>query len=527
MIVTCEQCSRRFHLDESRISPSGSKVRCSRCKHVFKVFSPPPIEELSPVEPLELAITDFSAPGVSLADEHPSHPSDIAQEHPIQPAELQETMLLDTSSLVMSEMEFEAQQKPSPDAGLEPAGAQEEMNIDLDSDLQLEMETPSFQRPSDPDRTTDTPVPSQDKAEMGISLDDLDLFPEPKVEPKLDDDRSILQTDTPQPEASQPSFMEEIFVEAEGQQPESTLGNDHKPSQPAVSSGISETKSDSLSFDDIEALDLDEIERLIEKSQIGGERQGSEPGAPSRSDEPEEISFDRLDLDDGEAPKGPAIIGSQPTAPTSFTETAVLDTGALGMDHQGDIELAEGRDSAAPKVRKPVSKALIGLLCLVLLSGIGYVGMRFFPDIQIPFLTSSPSAPEDIAGNLKIRVFDVNSKFTDSSAMGRLFVITGKIRNDYPDPRGFVQIKGKLYDTAKKVVQTQTGYCGNVISDGDLATMNDETLKKALSNRLGADRSNAKIPPGGTVPFMIVFSRLPEQLDEFSLEVVSSAKISP
>ncbi|WP_245589000.1 DUF3426 domain-containing protein [Desulfatirhabdium butyrativorans] len=451
---------------------------------------------------------------------------DIAQEHPVQPPELQETMLLDTSSLLMPEMEFEAKEKPEPDASQEPASSQEAMDIDLDSDFQLEMETPSLQRTADPDRTTDTPVPSQDKPEMGISLDDLDLFPEPQIESKPDEDRFLSQTDAHQPVVSEPSFMEEIFVEAEGQQPEVAL--DQESASPSVSPAIAETKSDSLSFDDIEALDLDEIERLIEKSQIGGEGPGSESKASAPTDEPEEISFDRLDLDDGEAPKGHASIGSQQAASRSFTETAVLDTGALGMDHQRDNELAEGQGpAAAPKVRKPISKPLIGLLCLVLLSGIGYVGMRFFPDIQIPFLSPSTPAPEDIAGNLKIRVFDVNSKFTDSSALGRLFVITGKIRNDYPDPRGFVQIKGKLYDTAKKVVQTQTGYCGNVISDSDLATMNEESIKKALSNRLGTDRSNAKIPPGGTVPFMIVFSRLPEQLDEFSLEVVSSAKISP
>ena len=35
MVVTCEKCSTRFRLDESRIPPSGARVRCSRCKHAF------------------------------------------------------------------------------------------------------------------------------------------------------------------------------------------------------------------------------------------------------------------------------------------------------------------------------------------------------------------------------------------------------------------------------------------------------------------------------------------------------------
>jgi predicted Zn finger-like uncharacterized protein len=37
MIVTCESCKTLFELDPARIKGLGSKVRCSRCKHVFFV----------------------------------------------------------------------------------------------------------------------------------------------------------------------------------------------------------------------------------------------------------------------------------------------------------------------------------------------------------------------------------------------------------------------------------------------------------------------------------------------------------
>lgn len=42
MIVTCEECSTSFQLDEARIPPGGARVRCSRCKHAF--FLPNPNE---------------------------------------------------------------------------------------------------------------------------------------------------------------------------------------------------------------------------------------------------------------------------------------------------------------------------------------------------------------------------------------------------------------------------------------------------------------------------------------------------
>ncbi|MEZ4332849.1 MAG: zinc-ribbon domain-containing protein [Myxococcota bacterium] len=40
MIVTCEECSTSFQLDEARIPASGARVRCSRCKHAFFLANP-------------------------------------------------------------------------------------------------------------------------------------------------------------------------------------------------------------------------------------------------------------------------------------------------------------------------------------------------------------------------------------------------------------------------------------------------------------------------------------------------------
>jgi predicted Zn finger-like uncharacterized protein len=45
MIITCASCLTKFNLDDSRISPKGVKVRCSRCKHVFYVVPPPETKE--------------------------------------------------------------------------------------------------------------------------------------------------------------------------------------------------------------------------------------------------------------------------------------------------------------------------------------------------------------------------------------------------------------------------------------------------------------------------------------------------
>ncbi|MBW1754259.1 MAG: zinc-ribbon domain-containing protein [Deltaproteobacteria bacterium] len=40
MIITCEECQASFNLDESLLKPTGSKVRCSKCKKVFVAYPP-------------------------------------------------------------------------------------------------------------------------------------------------------------------------------------------------------------------------------------------------------------------------------------------------------------------------------------------------------------------------------------------------------------------------------------------------------------------------------------------------------
>ena len=42
---------------------------------------------------------------------------------------------------------------------------------------------------------------------------------------------------------------------------------------------------------------------------------------------------------------------------------------------------------------------------------------------------------------------------------------------------------------------------------------------------LGDNRSNVKIEPGNSIPFMVVFSGLPDDLEEFTIEVIESTTL--
>lgn len=51
MIVKCEKCQVAFNVNDSLIKPGGSKLRCSKCKHIFTIYPhepPPPPPPLPP-----------------------------------------------------------------------------------------------------------------------------------------------------------------------------------------------------------------------------------------------------------------------------------------------------------------------------------------------------------------------------------------------------------------------------------------------------------------------------------------------
>ena len=43
MIITCEECNTSFNLNESLLKKTGSKVRCSKCQHIFVAYPAPPV----------------------------------------------------------------------------------------------------------------------------------------------------------------------------------------------------------------------------------------------------------------------------------------------------------------------------------------------------------------------------------------------------------------------------------------------------------------------------------------------------
>ena len=186
------------------------------------------------------------------------------------------------------------------------------------------------------------------------------------------------------------------------------------------------------------------------------------------------------------------------------------------------------KPAGRPKpVKKGMSKSLVFLLILAILGGGAYGTYYLLKQngIDIPFLSDYLKPKVQDPGNLKLTTYDINSKFVDNATVGKLFVVSGKVKNGYDENRGMVTLEGKIFSTGKVPVNSEKVYCGNVMSDLELANLEWDKIKERLFNRLGDNRSNVKIEPGQSIPFMVVFSGLPEDLEEFTIEVTGSTSL--
>jgi hypothetical protein len=211
------------------------------------------------------------------------------------------------------------------------------------------------------------------------------------------------------------------------------------------------------------------------------------------------------------------------------------DLAAAAIQDQGPVAYQP------PKVRSKKPVLVVVLLFLLAVGAVivpNMLGIKipYLSDVKIPYLSDldvkipylsdwlNPQ-PQDVAGNLKIIPLGetINGKYVDNARSGQLFVIQGQIENDYDHPRSHIQVTGKLYLKGKKIIKKATVYCGNLLSSSELATMDIATINKKLSIQSGDKRSNFKVATRKRVPFMIVFDKLPRNLDEFTVEVEGSS----
>lgn len=626
MIITCEKCDTSFNLDESLLKQTGSKVRCSKCKHTFLAY--PLMTAEKPDQPLE------TTPGLESGkkteafgfDQKQGKPvgEDLFQEKPEEGMaapesdskfddglEKQETGFEDLDLSELDEL-LEAEEKPESKESFDIKAEDPDLEMDMQSESDIE---PVAVGPKSEFEEEDIALSDMEKLieaddepgtgeasgtdEEGLDLDledfdltDLEPIPETEEEPKAEEDLGteleeldlseidkMLEADD-ESRTGEASGTDEEDLELEPEdfdltdlermleteeEPEAKKTGETEPEDLDLSdidkmleteeesgsgekheteieelelefnleegAGDKEEDAGTTSPNDISELDLSETDET-EKSEAekNSEAEDMELEFQLEDSEPESDSKGVLDepLPEDETVAVASDAGSEVETGRSSTGKAQEETAEAGTP---TAAVADAKTRSAGKKRAGKTVLVFGVIVILLAGAFGAllffqnkgVEIPYIKNINIPFVSDwlKPGA-QDI-GNLKMRTLEISSRFMENSQNGKLFIITGKVRNDYSDARSTVKVAGKLYSKGKNIIRTETVYCGNVLSDLELTAMKLEAIKKRLSNPANERGTDMSVQSGKIIPFMIVFSELPDDLEEFTIEVLESS----
>jgi predicted Zn finger-like uncharacterized protein len=498
--------------------------------------------------------------------------------------ELEETQELDVSDMdnlldqdagpaveaQSDELDFELDLGPEAESGPGAAAPKEKIDDatgEFDFDLDLEEELTASDAAATPGSDATAELELSELEGMIESEEGTGAGSEPETPPKID--------------SAAPGVELEETDEFDISDLDEMLGEDEEPAGPAEAADGSDDLDFTLDigdegeqsiasdaeFEETAEFDLSDLENMLEEV--------DEPAAIDAVTQELDIALDGqedveaadglLDSDDSadvelefEIDDTAAVPRAAKTAAVSATagaDQAHVDSFGMGtLADQADEIDAEDADLAyaeldeedlapakkfKPSGRRGLSGPFRILLMLVLLVGGGYAVHRlsetmgfeipFLKDlkgINIPYVSDLLGTEVKDPGNLKIRIIAkrVDGWFVTNTKSGTLFVVKGQVKNVYDHPRNFIRITAKIYSKGGVHSRVQTVYAGNLLTDRELVMLSPDIIDKRLNRQFGEKKSNLKVRTGKVVPFMVVFSKLPPNPDEYTVEVASSVK---
>lgn len=115
----------------------------------------------------------------------------------------------------------------------------------------------------------------------------------------------------------------------------------------------------------------------------------------------------------------------------------------------------------------------------------------------------------------KFDIAELKGYYTENESIGKLFIIEGRITSTFDKPQDIIGIKGSIFNSNGESMEEKTIGPGTILSIDDLKTIQKDELEKRFK-----DRKKSSLPAKGSMPFMIVFSDLSTDPQEYGVELV-------
>ncbi len=190
-----------------------------------------------------------------------------------------------------------------------------------------------------------------------------------------------------------------------------------------------------------------------------------------------------------------------------------------------DLDALVREDKGKPKTKKSRNAVAVGLMLLVLLGAAAYYFLPQLMEKKAEIVTEEGDTAESVITTEQVKNFsleEVKQYYVDNDKIGKLFVVQGKVVNNFSVPKELIKVEANLFDAGGAGVVSKSLLIGNTVSLFQLQMLGKEELESTINNKVGILTSNTNVPPGGEVPFVVVFYNPPDSVQEFGLKVVSA-----
>jgi predicted Zn finger-like uncharacterized protein len=190
---------------------------------------------------------------------------------------------------------------------------------------------------------------------------------------------------------------------------------------------------------------------------------------------------------------------------------------ALNQEEEETIEeekpVAESLPSSVK--RKTVRPGLILIiLVIIFVAALGALSVFLFAPALLPEGADNTKRPYSEVGdvdegNRRLEIADFKWETFSGEKSGDLFIIKGKVINNYPQPRSHILLRGSIEDGKKNPLVQKLAYAGNTFTESELNSISTEEIDRKLNTKEGLNNSNVNVAHMEAIPFMIIFPNLP------------------
>ncbi|MFQ5900489.1 MAG: zinc-ribbon domain-containing protein [Thermodesulfobacteriota bacterium] len=166
-------------------------------------------------------------------------------------------------------------------------------------------------------------------------------------------------------------------------------------------------------------------------------------------------------------------------------------------------------------IKKSRIPSLKNVLLLILLLVIAGGGIYFGSDFVSNMFRSTSGNTESSEQNGTLGLSRLKGYYHDNKQSGRFFVVEGRLINPWNFPIISDKVKGTIFDNNGKKMQEKTVSSGVVLTKNQLNELSAENIETAFKSQY----EKTTVEAGKSLPFMIVFFNVPNDLSEFLVEV--------